>query len=367
MNENTSKTFDSERIGGLFFIGLPCAELDSVALNLLRNIRPGGICLFARNIKTPEQVRELTDSIRAELGADTLISIDQEGGRVDRLRRILEPMPAVSQLRDADDIRHHADYTARALLNLGINMNFAPVVDVDGPGRDFSTNGLATRVYGSAPRDVVGFAETYIRNLSNAGIKTCLKHFPGLGASKVDSHEELPVVDVSLKEFEEADLVPYKRIELDAGSTAVMVAHAAYSGNPLQGSTADGKPIPSSIGGGFISALLRQKYKFDGVVVTDDLEMGAILKHFGIAEASLMALEAGNDQLLICNDGDNILRAFEAVNDAAASGRIAPDAIDVSLRRIGLMKDTLHALTHFDVDLFDSLAEEIKLFKSRLA
>lgn len=366
MSQEISKYSDSERVGRLFFIGLPGAELDSVSLNLFRNVRPGGICLFARNIKTASQVRELTDSIRAELGEDTLISIDQEGGRVDRLRRILEPMPAMSQLRDTEEIRLHADHTARALLNLGINMNFAPVVDVDGPGRDCTSNGLATRIYGSTPSDIVAFAEAYIGIFGGAGVKTCLKHFPGLGASKIDSHEELPVVDASPEEFEESDLVPYRRIDLDVTNTAVMVAHAAYADSPLQEKTPAGELIPSSIGGGFIRALLRNDFEFDGVVITDDLEMGAILKHFGIAEASLMALEAGNDQLLICNDGDNILRACEAVHDAVASRRLGSETIDDSLRRVSSMKDSLKNPPTFDERLFDLLSEEIKLLKSRL-
>lgn len=363
----TSQLSNEEKVGALFFIGIPGPELDAETVALLSNVKPGGVCLFARNIRGLSQTRELTDGLREICGPSALISIDQEGGRVDRLRRILEPMPAASQMRGPEDAERLAELTARALAQLGINMNFAPVVDVGGAGRDSSVNGLATRLFGQSAEDVVEYTRPYMHALHDLGIRTCVKHFPGLAKSRVDSHEELPAVDCSEEELGSVDLVPYKELALDPETTAVMVGHAAYVAHPLQAKTPSGEYIPSSIGGGFISQLLRRSVGFDGVVITDDLEMGAILRNHGIEEASIMAIAAGNDQLLICNDAANIEKAYAAVLGAVEDGRITADRVDESLARLERFKSHLLVPRALAETEFAGLDAQIKQFKATLS
>lgn len=357
----------ADSVGKLFFIGIPGPEMDQGTRELLSAVQPGGICLFARNIRTAEQTRGLTDELRNILGSDLLISVDQEGGRVDRLRRILEPMPSVEQLRDMSFVRRHAELTARALLNLGINMNFAPVVDVPGTDRDCSGNGLATRLYGTNANDVIEFASEYITTASQLGIRTCIKHFPGLAKSRVDSHAELPIVEVGESEFSEVDLAPYRRLKLDPAKTGVMVAHAAYPELHAQAVGDDSKYLPSSLGGVFIEETLRKAIGFEGAVVTDDLEMGAILKNYGIAQACEMALRAGNDQLLICNEPDNITAGFHATIKAFESGLFDDARLSASLQRIQRLRANMDSPTDFDTGLFEVLSAEIRDLKNELS
>lgn len=363
----TSEQLELEtRVGSLFFVGIDGPEMDVASRDLLTAVSPSGVCLFARNIKTAAQTRELTEDIRSVCGPDVLISIDQEGGRVDRLRRILEPMPPVSQLRTPQDGARLAGLTARALRMLGINMNFAPVVDVGGGGRDSSSNGLATRLYGQGPDAVAEFASAYIGALSESGVKSCLKHFPGLGKCEVDSHEELPVVGAGLDEFEAIDLAPYRTLNLDAENTAVMVGHAVYPNHPAQGFLSSGGLAPSSISGEFISGLLREDIGFDGLIVTDDLEMGAIQRTVGISEACVMGLQAGNDLLLICNEARNILAGYDAVLGAAREGTVSEARIEGSLGRIRRMRRSLAEAFPFQIDEWSELSEDIRRFKAEL-
>ena len=358
---------DAGKIGQLFFIGIPGPELDTKTEDLLRTVRPGGVCLFARNIKDARQTRDLTDAIRETVSSDIMISLDQEGGRVDRLRRIIEPMPAAAHLRDGGDAATLGSLTAKVLRVLGFNLNFAPVVDIESSGRDCSHNGLATRCLGQTADEVVEKASRYLQALNAGGIRGCLKHFPGLGASVVDSHEELPEVPVSPEEFLNVDAVPYSSHLCQEFNPAVMVAHANYPNLEEQTSDQSGRPLPSTLNPHFIKGLLRGRMGFKGLVLTDDLEMGAIIRHYGIGEASVMALAAGNDQILICNHPENILAAHAKVSESVAKGIIGPEAIANALARIYDFKSALSVPTAFDESALADFSEQIRGFKAALA
>ena len=354
----------AKKIGQLFFIGIPGPVIDDATAQLLLDISPGGVCLFARNIKEGRQTRHLLDEVRNALSVAPFLSIDQEGGLVDRLRRIITPMPAAGKVRTPEDAAALAQIIAEALRILGFNMDFAPVVDVAGPAREQTSNGLFSRSYGSSAQEVVERAGTFMDTLTSNGILGCLKHFPGLGASEVDSHEELPSVKISQEVFEKVDLYPYKMLlRYDA---PVMVAHACYPNLDLQERDRNGKLLPSSLSSNVVSGLLRTDLSFDGLVITDDLEMGAIVRNYGIGDACRMAIGAGVDMLAICAGAESIYEGFQAISSVVESGEITEARLDESLNRIAAAKSKLVAPLPFDLSRIEDLSQLVAELNTRL-
>jgi beta-N-acetylhexosaminidase len=348
-----------QKIGQLFFIGIPGPQIDASTRRILEEISPGGICLFARNILELEQTRLLIESIREKLPVEPFLSIDQEGGLVDRLRRLITPMPAANSIKTIEQAENLARITAQILRLLGFNMNFAPVVDVIDEKRSRYSNGLYSRAFGITPEESYDLTEGYLLSLQENGILGCLKHFPGLGASVIDSHEALPSVFVSETEFFNTDLFAYRQFIKIGGAHVVMMAHAAYPQTDLQESDQKGRLLPSSLSYNFVTKLLRDQLGFGGLVLTDDLEMGAILKNYGIGEACKLAIFAGEDMLSICANTDNIREGFAAVNQAVADGEITEQRIDESLIRIHKVKNLIIDPLPFDLSQLQSLSTEI--------
>jgi beta-N-acetylhexosaminidase len=366
MGENLSvESSIEDKVGQLFFIGIPGPELDKDTVGLLKTVRPGGVCLFARNIKSAEQTRSLLDGIKDASAIEPFLSLDQEGGRVDRLRRVLTPMPAPSQLRSAEDAGELGHLIGKAISIIGFNMDFAPVVDVIDRHREGLLNGLQTRGFGSTKEVVVEMARAFLDSLSANGILGCLKHFPGLAAARVDSHEELPMVPVDSEEFRSKDLYTYRGL-LGRSEICVMVAHATYPNVGLREAEPGGKLLPSSLDERIVTSLLREELGFDGVAITDDMEMGAIVRSYGIAEASVMAIKAGEDMLAICADADSIYAGHRAVTEAVRSGEISADRLDRSIRRIAELKSKLATPLPFDSGQLAEVDRKIKDLNQRL-
>ncbi|HEY0427893.1 MAG TPA: glycoside hydrolase family 3 N-terminal domain-containing protein [Pyrinomonadaceae bacterium] len=355
-----------KKIGQLFFIGISGAEIDESSRELLNEISPGGICLFSRNIREALQTRKLLDEIREIISIEPFLSIDQEGGPVDRLRRVIEPMPAASHLKTSADAKKLAKITAETIRLLGFNMNFAPVVDVIDDARAKTNNGLYSRAFGRSKEAVAEFAAAYLENLEQNGCLGCLKHFPGLGASEVDSHEELPKVNLSQKELLEIDLFPYRAIFKTLKPNVVMVAHASFPNSDLQESDQNGKLLPSSLSFNFTTKLLRTELGFQGIAITDDLEMGAILKNYGVGEACTRAIRAGQDMLAICAKAENVRAGFRAVSDAVKTGEISEARIDESLTRIAEVKNLINSPLPFNENRLRELSGEIVELKERI-
>lgn len=355
-----------EKVGQLFFIGVSGAALDERTKDLLDEVRPGGICLFSRNIKEAEQTRDLLDGIRMRLNISPLLSLDQEGGLVDRLRRVVSPMPAASDFRDMESIRRFARIVAETVRLLGFNMNFAPVVDVVDERRSAFNNGLRSRAFGSSTQQATEFADGFLEEMQANGVLGCVKHFPGLGAAEVDSHEELPIINITDEEFSATDLSPYRHLIGSRAAHAVMVAHAAYPMVGLQETGQDGRLLPASLSRVMISQLLRGQMGFDGVVITDDLEMGAIVRNYGIGDACKMAICAGVDMLAICADDDKIREGFLAITDAVRNGDITEDRLDESVRRIIALKTRMLPSLPFDAARIGQSSDEIADLKNSL-
>lgn len=368
--QNFEKLTLPQKIGQLFFIGLPGGEIDAVAGRLLGEITPGGICLFSRNIKTAAQTRRLLDELRAELPIEPFLSLDQEGGLVDRLRRIVTPLPsakAVSRTGEPGHVEKLAALTAEVVRLLGFNMNFAPVIDVLDEQRQKFTNGLYSRNFGDSKEQVAELAARYLAVLQRGGCLGCIKHFPGYGAAEVDSHEELPLVDISAATFFETDIYPYEQFFKSQDVSALMTGHAVYPQLDLQESDDNGNFLPSSLSYNFVTRLLRNRLGYDNLVITDDLEMGAVLKNYGIEEASVRAIQAGNDFVLICASPDEMLKGFHAVLNAVETGAISAERLDESLARIKKIKSRLRPAPVFSEDLLQKLSGEIKQLNTEVS
>src|SRR6478672_7324757 len=279
-----------QQIGQFFYIGLPGPELDAEARALLQEVQPGGVIIFGRNVVGPQQLRDLLDGVRELLPVAPLLGVDQEGGLVDRLRKIFTPMPSARTIREHGDLsgaRSLGRITGEVLRLLGFNMNFAPVMSIMTEERDLLSNGLYSRSFGRSPGEVLGYTTVYLRGLQETGMIGCLKHFPGIGAGEVDSHEQMPVVSLTHDALIAQDLAPY--IELfgrkDDRVRCVMISHGGFPNVDVRRKLTGGLLEPASLNYNIVTKLLRQELGYKHLVITDDLEMGAILRHYDIEDA----------------------------------------------------------------------------------
>src|SRR5881394_1618123 len=360
-----------EQIGQFFFIGLPGTSIDQETRELLTEIKPGGIILFGRNIESPEQVRQMLDECREIVPTRPLCGIDQEGGLVDRLRTIFPAMPSARAIRQHGDlagVRTLGKITGELLRILGFDINFAPVMSIITKERSQLTNGLYSRSFGQSPGEVLGYTTVYMRGLQGTGCLGCLKHFPGIGAGAVDSHIEMPLVPLSRDDLLAQDLAPY--IELfqrhDDRVRVVMISHGGFPNIDIKKGTTGGLIEPASISPRIVTNLLRQELGYKHLVVTDDLEMGAIAKQFEIEDAAVRAFGAGEDMLLICATPETIRRGYRALLEAAKGTEISEKRMQASLKRIAATKALAQPPAALDMEKFTKLADDIKALNKRL-
>jgi beta-N-acetylhexosaminidase len=300
-----------------------------------------------------------------------LCGIDQEGGLVDRLRDIFTPMPSARALRqhgDLSGVRTLGNVTGEVLRMLGLDINFAPVMSIITQERSKLTNGLYSRSFGQSPGEVLGYTTVYMRGLQATGCLGCLKHFPGIGAGEVDSHIEMPLVPLSRDDLLAQDLAPY--IELfqraDDRVRVVMVSHGGFPNIDIKKGTTGGLLEPASISPRIVSNLLRQELGYKHLVVTDDLEMGAIAKHCEIEDAVVRAFHAGEDMLLICATPETIRRGYRALLAAARAGKFNEKRLQTSLRHIAATKALMKPSPPLDMEKYNRLAKEIEELNERL-
>jgi beta-N-acetylhexosaminidase len=367
MSEQILSLSIEKKIGQLFFIGLPSAEVDAETRQLLEEVSPGGICLFSRNIRRLEQVRRFTDELREILPVEPIISIDQEGGLVDRLRRVVTPMPSARVIRQHGDLaaaRRLGSITGNILRILGLNMNFAPTMEIMSEERELLSNGLFSRSFGRSPGEVLGYSMVYLRGLQSRGVLGCLKHFPGIGAGEVDSHEELPLVHLSHDELVAKDLAPYielfvHRQDEDDRVRAVMVGHGGYPKIGLEDANGGGRLVPASINKNIVTKLLREELGYKHLALTDDMEMGAIIKHCPLEDAVKAAFEAGEDMIVICSNVDSVRKSYQAMLSAFRNNEFSMERLDESLLRIAEVKLLLQPPLPFDSNRLLQLSNDI--------
>lgn len=305
----------SDHPGQLLLVGVPGAELDAATAAQFRRIQPGGYILFGRNIQTAPQLRKLIDDLRDLSDVEPIITIDQEGGRVSRLKLLGHEPPNAEQLRkrgDAELIRWHGDLTGKLLRLFGFNLDLCPVLDISFD--DEADNSLRGRCYGTTVAEVITKAGTFNDALRATGILSCGKHFPGYASAGLDPHHELPRIARSRALMEEHELAVFRYFADKVDS--MMIGHIAVDGLDPSG-------LPASLAPAIITDLLRRDLGFAGLVMTDDLDMGAILNHYGFADTMRMALAAGNDLLMICHRIEMAAEALAAI-EALPAAALAP-------------------------------------------
>ena len=296
----------------------------------LREYRPGGVILFSRNLESVDQIVELTNELqRRSPQSPLLISIDQEGGRVSRLPKeftIFPPCEVLGRCNSTELTYGVAAVVARELNAVGINMNMAPVLDVNSnPANPI----IGDRAFGTTPEPVCTMALATIRGLQDNYVVACGKHFPGHGDTSTDSHKELPVVSASRQRLEQMELRPFQ-YAVENGVATLMTAHVLYQALDAQ--------RPATLSQAIVGRMLREELRYEGVVLTDDLEMHAIIDHYGIEEATVQSILAGCDMPLICKDRDRVVAGMTAMEKAVTEGTVTIERLERSLARIARLK-----------------------------
>jgi beta-N-acetylhexosaminidase len=291
--------------GSLLVLGIEGPELTAGEAALFRKLQPAGYILFTRNIVSAEQTRQLTDALR-ELSVELpIIGIDQEGGRVTRTREIVPAAPSAVALAAHGNMVKIAEagaFTGELLRQLGVNLNFGPVLDLDHFPE--SQNALRGRCWGRDPQRVIDRAGHWNRWMRKRSVASCAKHFPACGRAQCDPHHDLPSTDATLQDLLREDVIPYTALmpELDA----IMLAHVEFPNIDAE--------FPASLSPRMIRRFLRDQLGFDRhLVLTDDLDMGAITKRYGRGEDVKLAIAAGNDLALICHRTDTAETAARVI------------------------------------------------------
>lgn len=334
-------------LGQLLLTGVPGTELDAATAERFRKIQPGGYILFGRNIHSPEQLRKLIDDLRDISEIEPFITIDQEGGRVSRLRLIGSEPPNAQQLREKNDLKlieRHGQLTGQILRMFGFNLDLCPVLDISYD--DEADNSLKGRCYGTSTDEVIDKAGIFNHALRKEGILSCGKHFPGYASAECDPHESLPIIHKSLEEMEATELVPYRAMldELDS----LMTCHSHFTCWD-----ADRPRWPASLSKNIIGEFLRNQLAYEGLVMTDDLDMGAILNEVTFEETIIACIEAGNDLAMICHRVELVEEAKKHLTKVP--GPVLHDA----LARIEKTKKRLVSPYAWSVEKFQEIDSQI--------
>lgn len=311
-------------INKLVMVDIPGHSLTPETRAHLERYRPGGVILFRKNIQTRDQVRALTDDLKAVLGPELLIAIDQEGGGVWRTTD-LPCAPAAMNVGAADDLGNARSVGAligRGMRAMGLNWDFAPVMDVN---NNPLNPVIADRSFGENPKRVSELALAYAEGLMSEGVAPCAKHFPGHGDTFQDSHHALPTVTRNLEGLEEYELVPFRAAAL-AQLPAIMTAHIVYP--------AIDPDLPATLSRTILTGLLRERGGFRGVIITDSMGMSAIDKNWGRGEAAVMSVLAGSDMVEALGSLPSQVASFEALEQAERDGTIPAARIAESVSRL---------------------------------
>lgn len=319
-----------QKIGQLMIWSFPQTEFTPEFQEALNKYQPGGLIVFRRNIKNPAQIGTLNFKLqryaREKLKAPLFMLIDQEGGWVTRIRT---PTPAPSamalaRMEDNKFIESYGRATGNVLSSLGFNMNLAPVLDISDPDEE---SFIGNRAFGSEPEIVAQTASAYATGLNAAGVLPTGKHFPGHGGTLSDSHRTVPKKDSSLEELRARDLIPFGSFAKLDFTRAIMTGHLVLS-------KADPSKLPATYSKFLIEDQLRRSIGFDGLIITDDLEMNGAAVDGDVGERAVRAFLAGNDLLILAGSSLHQHRAFEALLKAVRERRISRERLDQSVARI---------------------------------
>ncbi len=335
MNTTLELSELDSKIGQLFMAGIPGKTLDNGTEALIRDYNLGGVILFSRNIEEPEQVarlcQDLQDAAMKHQSVPLFLAVDQEGGRVARLREPFTLFPGNEAIgKDDNPLDRAKEFgltTAKEMKLVGLNMDMAPVMDVQ---RGETEKHLVGRPFGKDPEKVGELGGAVIESLQDNGIMAVAKHFPGLGRAPLDPHLELPRIEVDMEEMESVNLPPFGSA-VKRKVSSIMTSHAIYPAlDPER---------PATLSPNVLENLLREKMSFEGLIITDDLEMGAIAKQWGVADGAAASFEAGADILLICKEQNNIQESIKLIRSKLLKGNIPLKRLHESNGRIRKAKD----------------------------
>lgn len=319
--ESMSQT---EKLGQMVMIGIQGIKVDDDSLYMLNQYHMGGVILFDRNMESPEQVKQLTSDLQAQSNEKVplFIGIDEEGGDVVRMAEKLTPPPSQKEIGATGDIEQAKTWaikTAKSLKDMGINVNFAPVADVGSNDK---------RSYSTDANTVIDFVRAATKGYQQENIIYSLKHFPGIGKGKVDSHIDSSSIDVAKEVLMTEDILPFKTIidESDPNDYFILVSHLKY--------LALDEEYPASLSSKIMTDLLRNELGYKGIIITDDMEMGAVANHNDFRSIGVNAVKAGADIVLVCHEYEHQQEVYLGLLDAVNNGEISQERIDESIKRI---------------------------------
>jgi beta-N-acetylhexosaminidase len=319
----------AEQLGQLLDVGFDGLEMSPRLFDLLTRLQPAGVILFARNIASAQQTHKLLKDCQSCVREPLFTCVDMEGGRVDRFRKITGPAPSAAEVFASGSLqfyRKHGEIIGKACRAMGFNVDFAPVLDL---ALEASRSVMSSRSVSDNPKEVIKYAREFLDGLAAAGVIGSGKHFPGLGEGNLDSHHDLPVIEKSLKRLWEEDLVPYRTLRREL--PMVLVSHANF---PMV--THD--KLPASLTRKWITGVLRDKMRYQGLIVSDDLEMGGILETAAIDDAAVGFIRAGGDLCLICHQQEFVEQAFETMRRTFESDARFRSRVQESTGRIAAFK-----------------------------
>jgi len=337
----------SALLGQLLLTGVPGTELHPETAARFKKLQPGGFILFGRNIKSPQQLRKLIDDLRDISDTEPFITIDQEGGRVSRLRLIGSEPPNAQAFRKKGDLKlieRHGKLTGQVLRMFGFNLDLCPVLDLSFD--DEADNSLKGRCWGTTAKEVIHNASVFNIGLRSEGVLSCGKHFPGYASAEVDPHHELPVINKTLEEMEADELQPFRALLPDLDS--LMTCHSHY---PCW--DADRPRWPASLSKNIITGFLRNQLAYEGLVMTDDLDMGAILNEVTFEDTIRACIEAGNDLAMICHRVELVEKAAEVI------ATLPDPMIHDALVRIEAAKKKMKSPYDWSIDRFKEIDRQI--------
>jgi len=326
------KSYPLERkVGQLLIVGVPGTSLDRAKLDFLGRMGVGGVVLFAHNYETVPQIIELTNSIQKTITGDSLdglpawICVDHEGGRVQRFKEPFTVFPPAEVLVELNSPKttFEAGYVmAKELKAVGVNVNFAPVIDLT---QGVVSKAIKDRAFSSNPEIVASLGSAAVRGLIKGGVFAVAKHFPGHGAVEEDSHEHLPTCLKTIEELEKSDWIPFRKV-FRSRVEGLMTAHILYPKiDPDR---------PATLSRKIIGEILKKNMRYNKIIFSDDLEMGALQKKYSIKDAAFLAFEAGCDQLLLCHEWDQIEEVYNYLLKAFQGGALSVKKLDETIEKV---------------------------------
>ena len=318
---------------GVIGVGFTGATAQTAPLDALREFSPGALILFARNVGTPDELRELVAALREIAAPSPLIAVDQEGGRVERIRDGVAALPSAMAVGATGDValaERLGTLLGRDLARFGIDVDLAPVADLSLQPRSAV---VATRAFGDDPQRVAEFVIAFARGLERGGVAAALKHFPGHGSTQEDSHVALPHVIADAATLRARDLVPFARALTAHAASIVLTAHVVIEAFDAE--------RPATISPAILTGLLRHELGYDGIVATDCLEMDAIANGIGTVRGAVEALAAGADLLLISHHLELAHAAAEAIAAAVRDGEIPLSRLQEAYARVHGLRERL--------------------------